>query len=316
MVFANFRSMDIIMNRFLQSLQLLLPLLLWQISQADEPLFIAKPLTQEGAFTPGIEGPATDKNGMLFVVNFEKQQTIGRLGADGSKAEVFVTLPGDSVGNGIRFDRSGQMYVADYVGHNVLKIDPETRKISVLAHEPKMSQPNDLAITRSGDLYASDPNWKASTGRVWRVSKAGQVSLVADDMGTANGVEVSPDEKTLYVNESIQKKIWAFDIQADGTLKNKRLFREFPDHGFDGMRCDSTGNLYVTRHGKGTVVKISPKGEILKEVDVLGKMPTNLCFGGADGKTVYVTEVEHRRVVAFRVDEPGREWTLARDTKP
>lgn len=304
------------MNSQRMRLKVLLSLLFCASTHADEPLFVAKPITAEGAFTAGIEGPATDKNGFVYVVNYEKQQTIGRLASDGTKAEIFVTLPGDSVGNGIRFDRQGQMYVADYVGHNVLKVDPASRKISVLAHEPKMSQPNDLAITRGGDFYASDPNWKASTGRVWHVSKQGKVNLVADAMGTANGVEVSPDEKTLYVNESVQRKIWAFDIQPDGSLKNKRLLREFPDHGFDGMRCDTAGNLYVTRHGKGTVVKLSPGGELLKEVDVLGKMPSNLCFGGSDGKTVYVTEVEHRRLVAFRVDAPGREWSLARDEKP
>jgi len=283
---------------------------------ADEPLFVARPITVEGAFTPGIEGPATDAAGFLYVVNFEKQGTIGKLFPDGSKPEIFVTLPEGSTGNGLRFDRRGQLYVADYTGHNVLRVDPISKAISVHAHEPKMSQPNDLAITRSGVIYASDPNWKESTGRVWMVSKDGKVALAADGMGTANGVEVSPDEKTLYVNESVQRKIWAFDIAPDGTLANKRLFKEFPDHGFDGMRCDVAGNLYVTRHGKGTVVKISPAGEILKEIDVLGKMPTNLCFGGRDGKTVYVTEVEHQRVVAFQVDESGREWSLWRDPKP
>lgn len=286
------------------------------IAHADEPLFQARPITAEGAFTPGIEGPATDAAGFLYVVNFQKQQTIGRLFPDGSKPEVFATLPGDSVGNGLRFDRRGQLYVADYVGHNVLRIDPISRKISVFAHEPKMSQPNDLAISRSGLIYASDPNWGAGTGRVWLVDKAGKVALAADAMGTANGVEVSADEKTLYVNESVQRKIWAFDIGKDGALANKRLFKEFPDFGFDGMRCDVAGNLYVTRHGKGTVVKLSPQGEILKEVDVLGKMPSNLCFGGPDGRTVYVTEVEHRRVVAFRVDESGREWALWKENKP
>lgn len=283
---------------------------------ADEPLFKAKAITAEGAFTPGIEGPATDAAGFLYVVNFQKQQTIGRLFPDGSNAEVFATLPGQSVGNGLRFDRRGRLYVADYTGHNVLRIDPISKKIEVFAHEPKMSQPNDLAISRSGLIYASDPNWNDGTGRIWLVDKSGKVSLVADKMGTANGVEVSADEKTLYVNESVQRKIWAFDIQKDGTLANKRLLKEFPDHGFDGMRADVAGNLYVTRHGKGTVVKLSPQGEVLQEVDVLGKMPTNLCFGGSDGKTVYVTEVEHRRVVAFRVDESGREWSLWKENKP
>jgi len=284
--------------------------------RADEPLFVAKPLTPEKAFTPGIEGPATDAAGFLYAVNFEKQGTIGKLFPDGSKPEIFVTLPEGSVGNGLRFDRRGQLYVADYTGHNVLKIDPSTKKVSVHAHESKMSQPNDLAIARNGVIYASDPNWKESTGQIWKVGVDGTITRVAEGMGTSNGVEVSPDEKTLYVNESIQRKIWAFDIAEDGTLKNKRLFKEFPDFGFDGMRCDVAGNLYVTRHGKGTVVKISPAGEILKEVDVLGKMPTNLCFGGPDGKTVYVTEVERQRVVAFRVDESGREWSLWRDAKP
>jgi sugar lactone lactonase YvrE len=68
------------------------------------------------------------------------------------------------------------------------------------------------------------------------------------------------------------------------------------------------GNLYITRYGKGTVVKMSPQGEILQEIDVLGASPSNLCFGGPDGRTVYVTEVTKQRLVQFRVDRPGLEW--------
>jgi sugar lactone lactonase YvrE len=200
------------------------------------------------------------------------------------------------------------MYIADYVGHNVLKIEPGSREAKVFGHNPRMSQPNDLAIAPDGTLYASDPNWDASTGAIWRVDHEGKITRVAGGMGTTNGIEVSPDGKTLYVNESVQRNVWAFDISSDGKLANKRLVRQFPDHGFDGMRCDIDGNLYVTRHGKGTVVKLSPEGEVLKEIDVLGKQPTNICFGGPDGRTAYVTEVEHRRLVSFRVDRPGVEW--------
>jgi gluconolactonase len=127
-------------------------------------------------------------------------------------------------------------------------------------------------------------------------------------MGTANGIEVSPDGKTLYVNESVQRNIWAFAIAADGSLAEKRLLKKFEDFGFDGMRCDVDGNLYVTRHGKGTVVKLSPAGDVLREIDVLGDSPSNLCFGGPDGRTVYVTEVKGRRLVQFRVDRPGLAW--------
>jgi sugar lactone lactonase YvrE len=74
------------------------------------------------------------------------------------------------------------------------------------------------------------------------------------------------------------------------------------------MRCDVDGNLYITRYGKGTVVKLSPAGRVLREIDVLGERPSNLCFGGPDGRTVYVTEVEHGRIVEFRVEHPGLEW--------
>lgn len=273
----------------------------------DDALFSAKPLTREGEFTPGIEGPAVDAKGNVFAVNFGSQQTIGKVSAKG-KGEVFVTLPGKGVGNGIRIARDGTLYVADYVEHRVLKIHPKSRAISVLAHEPSMNQPNDLAMAPDETLYASDPNWKDSTGQVWRVGRDGSVRKVAADMGTTNGIEVSPDGRTLYVNESVQRNVWAFDIAADGSLSGKRLIRQFPDHGFDGMRCDVDGNLYITRHGKGTVVKMTPKGEVLREIDVLGSKPSNICFGGRDGRTAYVTEVDHTRLVEFRVDRPGLEW--------
>jgi len=74
------------------------------------------------------------------------------------------------------------------------------------------------------------------------------------------------------------------------------------------MRCDVDGNLYVTRYGKGSVAKVSPKGKVLQEIDVLGARPSNICFGGPDGRTAYVTEVEHQRLVQFRVDRPGLAW--------
>ena len=128
-------------------------------------------------------------------------------------------------------------------------------------------------------------------------------------MGTTNGVEVSPDGKRLYVNESVQRNVWVFDIQPDGGVANKRLLRQFSDHGFDGMRCDADGNLYITRYGKGTVAVLSPEGEVLREINVLGARPSNLCFGGPDGRTVYVTGVEHQRLVQFRVETPGAAWT-------
>ena len=291
-----------------RSVSLLVAALVPVVTAADNaPLFVATSLTEVGSFTKGVEGPACDALGNVYAVNFGAQQTIGKVTPEG-KAEVFVTLPDQSVGNGIRFDARDIMYVADYVGHNVLRIDPATKAITVHAHEPQMNQPNDLAFAPNNVLYASDPDWRNKGGQIWRIAATGKVARVATNMGTTNGIEVSPDGKTLYVNESVQRNVWAFDIAADGELSNKRLIRQFPDHGFDGMRCDVDGNLYITRHGKGTVVKMTPTGELLREIAVLGANPTNICFGGPDGCTAYVTEAEHRRLVQFRVDRPGHEW--------
>lgn len=276
-----------------------------------EELYVARPLTEKGSFTAEIEGPAVDREGNIYAVSFARKPTIGRVTPDG-RGEVFLEMPAGSTANGIRFDRAGMMYVADYTGHNVLLVNPKTKAVTVYVHEPRMNQPNDLAIMRDGTLWASDPNWKAGTGQIWRIDRGGKAVLAAEGMGTTNGIEVSPDEKTLYVNESVQRNVWAFDIARDRSLKNKRLVKQFPDFGFDGMRCDVDGNLYITRHGKGVVAVMTPKGEVLREIDVLGKRPSNLCFGGPDGRTVYVTEMEHGRLVSFRVEKPGREWKMAR----
>ena len=169
-----------------------------------------------------------------------------------------------------------------------------------------MSQPNDLAIARTTRFARA-----IRTGRRAQAG-SGVSAAILNHVGRrtrhANGIEVSPDGKTLYVNESAQRNVWAFDIEKDGSLSNKKLAKKFPDAGFDGMRCDVEGNLYIARYGKGTVVKMSPKGEILQEVDVLGMSPSNLCFGGPDGKTVYVTEVTKQRLVSFRTDSPGLAW--------
>lgn len=274
-----------------------------------EQLFISQEFTPVNGFTSGIEGPACDSDGNLYAVNFEKQGTIGKVTPDG-QATVFIELPEGSIGNGIRFDSHSFMYIADYTNHNVLKVDMETREISVHAHEPKMNQPNDLAIGENDMLYASDPNWGESTGQLWRVDTEGNATLLESDMGTTNGIEVSPDEKVLYVNESAQRNIWTYDLSPEGNISNKQLLIQFPDFGMDGMRCDIDGNLYVTRHGKGTVAKLSPEGEVLLEVELAGKHCTNIAFGGDDGRTCYVTLADRGNVEVFRADRPGRSWQL------
>ena len=275
----------------------------------SEELFVSQEFTPVDGFTSGIEGPACDAAGNLYAVNYGRQHTIGKVTPDGT-ASVFIELPTGSIGNGIRFDSEGFMFIADYTNHNILKVDMDTREISVHAHEPTMNQPNDIAIGANDILYASDPNWAESTGQIWRIDTAGGVTLLEADMGTTNGIEVSPDEGTLYVNESAQRNVWAYDLSSDGEVSNKRLLIQFPDFNMDGMRCDIEGNLYITRHGKGTVAKLSPAGEVLLEVELTGKLCSNITFGGPDGCTCYVTMADRGNVEVFRADLPGRSWQL------
>lgn len=263
-------------------------------------------LLPEGTFTQGIEGPATDQAGNLYAVNYGKEGTIGRVRPDGSH-ECFVTLPEGSTGNGIRFNKEGDMLVADYTGHNILRVDRQTRQISTYAHEPNMHQPNDIALAPNGNLYASDPDWPNKKGQLWLITPEGNVSLLESNMGTTNGIEVSPDGKQLYVNESAQLKVWAYDIQPDGTLQNKRLFHTFEGYGMDGMRCDTQGNIYLCRYDKGTIALLSREGKLLREIQLKGKQPSNITFGGPDRRRCYITLQDRGCFETFTAEYPGRE---------
>ena len=280
----------------------------------DEELFVGKVFTEPGGFTSGIEGPACDIDGNLYAVNYERKGTIGKVIPEG-ECSVFVELPNGSVGNGIRFNSDGFMLIADYINQNILEVDMQTREIGVYAYEPTMNQPNDVAIGANDIVYASDPKWEKSSGQIWRIEPDGTVTLLEANMGTTNGLEVSHDERTLYVNESVQRSVWAYDLSPEGEISNKRLLVQFPDFGMDGMRCDIEGNLYITRYDKGTVAKVSPEGEVLLEVKLTGMKPSNIAFGGPDGRTCYVTLQDRGNIETFRVDQPGRSWQLYQERK-
>jgi sugar lactone lactonase YvrE len=270
-------------------------------------LFTPLDVVEEGLFTSGIEGPSYHENGNIYLVNFQKEGTIGVLFPD-HKVKEWVMLPNGSIGNGIRVHSDGDLLVADYMGHNVLKINVINKKIQVLAHEREMNQPNDLAFHPAGFIYASDPDWKKSSGQLWLIRSDGTTFCLEKNMGTTNGIEVSPNGKYLYVNESVQRKIWRYNLDKQGFVSNKRLFYQFDDFGLDGMRCDIKGNLYVTRHGKGTVVCLNQKGKRVTEIQLKGTKPSNITFGGKDGKTAYITLQDRGLLESFLVPFAGQDW--------
>ncbi|MBL4940535.1 MAG: SMP-30/gluconolactonase/LRE family protein [Colwellia sp.] len=280
-------------------------------------LYQSEDWVSDGIFTQGIEGPAVAKDGSLYVVNYQQEGTIGRV-VGKNQVELLVKLANGSVGNGIRFDSAGNMYVADYVNHNVLRITKNhlshsnlaQQAVEVYGYQPLMNQPNDIAIMDNGILFASDPNWAKSTGQLWRIGRDAQIMLLEEAMGTTNGIEVSPDNKTLYVNESVQRNIWQYDLAKDGSISNKRLLIHFSDFGLDGMRTDKQGNLYVARYGKGVIAVVSPQGKLLREVTLKGKFPTNVAFGGSDGKTVFVTMQKRGAIDKFTSEFSGRSFNF------
>lgn len=283
-----------------------------------EPLFEARQLTPSGEYTGGIEGPAVDADGNLHVVNYLRQGTIGKVAADDTRSQLLADLPPGSVGVSIRFSRDRRMYVADYKKHNILVLEPGTSSARVYFHSDKFNQPNDMALARDGTIYASDPNWRGRSGQVWRIVSAGAVGngtvmTAPRKLTTTNGIDLSPDERVLYVAESLTNEIWAYRLDG-ATLAAPRLVKKFSDFSLDGIRTDIDGRIYVARILKGTVEVLMPDGKTVREIVLSAREPTNLAFGGPDGKTVYVTQRQGGFIEMFRVDRPGREFCLLRDS--
>ena len=283
---------------------------------ADDVLFASKRITPPGEYTSAIEGPAVDASGNLYVVNFQRSGTIGQLAAGASQSQLFAQLPAGSIGNGIRFDRQGRMYIADYKKHNVWVIERGETTPRVYFHSDQFNQPNDLAIAADGTLYASDPRFASPAGgRIWRITRGtdgtgrGEIMSSTRRLGVTNGLDLSPDGTTLYVSESNSRQVWAYRLDG-GKLLDPRLVRGFSDFEVDGLRTDIDGRIYLARLSAGKIAIIGADGSLQREVPVSGKQPTNLTFGGQDGRTVFVTQKEDRFIEAFRVDRPGREPCL------
>ena len=158
----------------------------------------------------------------------------------------------------------------------------------------KLNSPNDVAIFSDGSIFFTDPTYgiKAEESELgfrglYRIGTDGHMELLDRDWQQPNGLCFSPDFKHLYVGDSQAGQIWKYDVDAKGALSHKILLDTIPKPGDpDGMKCDTRGNLYAT--GPGGVRVYSPQG-VLKGLIAVPKDPANLCFGGRDGKTLFIT---------------------------
>jgi signal peptidase len=284
-------------------------------TQAQSMLFQSRQVTRQQEYTFGIEGPAVDADGTLYVVNYGRPGTIGKWSPGAAKSELFATLPDGSVGNSIRFSADGRMFIADYKQHTIFVIDRGSTVPAVYFHSEAFNQPNDLTIAGDGTIYASDPHWKRREGQIWRIVKAPDGTVAGEPMtspramSTTNGLDLSPDGRTLYVGESDTREIWSYRLNGR-TLTAPHLVKRFGDFGIDGLRTDAEGRLYVARILKGAITVLNRDGKILREIPLTAKEPTNIAFGGRDGRTVYVTQRKGGYIESFLVDRPGREFCL------
>ena len=199
------------------------------------------------------------------------------------------------------------MYVADFKKHNVWVIERGETTPHLYFHSDRFNQPNDLAIAADGTLYASDPRFASPAGgQIWRITRGadgkgqGEVMSSTRRLGVTNGIDLSPDGATLYVSESNSRQVWAYRLDGSKLL-DPRLVRGFADFEVDGLRTDVDGRIYLARLSAGKIAIIAADGSLEREVPLSGKQPTNLTFGGPDGRTVFVTQKEGRFIEAFRV---------------
>ncbi len=235
------------------------------------------------------------------------------------KTAIFRSPSGMS--NGIKFDASGNMIVAegaDYGGRRIIRTDMKTGKSYVIAglYEGRpFNSCNDITIDENGRIYFSDPRYLGHEPidqpvmAVYRIDPDGTIERIVTDAGKPNGVCVSPDQKSLYVvsndngNSGIGRipegtpahkgrmALLAYDLNADGTAKFREILVDYaPQDGPDGLIVDADGNLYVavrdeTRPG---IVVYSPKGKEVAYIKT--EIPTNVGFGrGSESKTLYIT---------------------------
>jgi gluconolactonase len=210
----------------------------------------------------------------------------------------------------------------DYTHGYIQRIDPRTGEAAMLYERVTgraLSAPNDLVFDRDGGFYFTDMGKRHAhhrdNGGVYYARPDGsKVVELAYPMLTPNGCGLAPDERTLYVADTEGARLWAFEVQAPGQLKPKaqfaphsgRVLAGLPGNArFDSLAVLASGNIAVATLMTGHITEFSPKGEIVRAVQMPDCYPTNLCFGGPDMRTAYVTLSDSGRLARLRWPEPG-----------
>jgi len=253
-----------------------------------EPGAKLEKLAGEFQFT---EGPTCDSSGHVFFTD-QPNDRILKWGTDG-KLSTFLQPSGRA--NGMYFDRQGQLIACADEKNELWSIAPDGKHtLLVKDYQGKLlNGPNDAWVHPRGGIYFTDPYYQRNYWKRGPQEQGEHVYYLAPDRKTLvrviedlvkpNGITGTPDGKRLYVADIRAGKTYVWDIQSDGTLKNKRLFCEL---GSDGMTLDAKGNLYLT--GKGVIV-FDKRGKQIEQIQVPERWTGNVCISGKDRRTLFIT---------------------------
>ena len=285
------------------------------------------------------EGPVAMKDGSVVLVEIERQ-TVSRVLPDGTVQVIARTGGGP---NGLAEGPDGAFYVcnnggfawrlemgllrpgmqsSDYTSGRIERVDAKTGAVSVLYDRcgaNKLNGPNDIVFDAHGGFYFTDLGKRRARDRdngviYYALANGSKIVEVAYPALTPNGIGLSPDGTVLYVAETETARLWAFDIVEPGQVKKLgwpsphggRLVAGIGGlQGFDSLAVEASGNICVATLTSGCISVIAPDGRLLRQVKMPDPVTTNICFGGSDMRTAYITLSGTGRMVAMDWPEAG-----------
>ena len=256
-----------------------------------------------------LEGPAFDRDGNLYMVDIP----YGRILRMSPKGEFDVAAEYDGWPNGIAIHKDGSIFIADY-RRGILRCDPKTGRVEdFLTHNQSegFKGVNDLTFARNGDLYFTDQGQTGShdpTGRVYRVATDGRIDCLINNGNSPNGIVLDPQDKVLFVAMTRANCMWHAPLKPGGGVAKVGVAVLPGIHGPDGLAMDEAGNLSAAHARPGIVWLFSPLGEPLARVQSRkpGNRMTNMAYGGADRKTLYVVDSYRGEVLTAPMPVAGK----------
>lgn len=236
------------------------------------------------------EGPVWSREGFLLFSDVPNNRVVRFTPGHG----VATFRDNTSGANGNAFDKDGRLYSCESRTRRVVrqKKDGEWEVLADKYQGKRLNAPNDIVVRRDNHIWFTDPAFGEQANHVeldffgiYHINPKGELDLVAKPKGRPNGITLSPNGRILYVSNSDERVIYAYDVDGQGRATGERVFIKDIDGPPDGLRVDEKGNLYVTCNH---LVVYSPQGKLIKTIEI-PETPSNCAFGDADLQGLYIT---------------------------